>query len=338
MKKSGEKMTSKEIVQRTLDFANPPRVARSFGDSDLCGAQCNASTHATEWIDEPDGSQTRTDEWGNSWRRIDPSSKGEVICGVLEDLSKLETYTLPDYSRFDDYAPVVAARKKNPDKWLVGDMPGLTFNIARKMRKLDAYLTDLYMHPETIHELHDRIDAMLYDMIRNYAAAGVDSVFFPEDWGTQSQTFISPDMWYEEFYPRFKNLCAAAHKAGVNVFMHSCGKIGDIIPGLIDAGIDVLQFDQPDLHGIDTLARYQQHARITFWSPIDIQHTLHTRNEMIIRKKAREMLDKLWHGRGGFIAGFYQDNESIGLDPIWQKHACDEFVAYGVNSKSAVQT
>ena len=42
------------------------------------------------------------------------------------------------------------------------------------------------------------------------------------------------------------------------------------------------------------------------------------------------MLDRLWRGRGGFIAGYYGDNASIGLDPKWQGYACDEFTGTGI--------
>jgi len=112
--------------------------------------------------------------------------------------------------------------------------------------------------------------------------------------------------------------------------MHSCGNIGAIIPHLIDAGVDLFQFDQPELHGLDTLASYQKHAKITFWSPVDIQTTLQTRDEKLIRSKAREILDKLWHAKGGFVVWYYDDNPSIGLDPKWQEYACQEFVSYGI--------
>ena len=141
-------------------------------------------------------------------------------------------------------------------------MPGFTFNIARKLFKLENYFVKLMLEREQIHRLHDRIDEMLIDMIQNYAKAGVDSIMFPEDWGTQLQTLINPKLWHEEFYPRFKRLCGIAHDCGIKVFMHSCGAIGAIIPGLIDAGVDLLQFDQPTLHGIDTLASYQEEARL----------------------------------------------------------------------------
>ncbi len=152
---------------------------------------------------------------------------------------------------------------------------------------------------------------------------------FPEDWGTQTQTLISPGLWHEEFYPRFEKLCNTAHESGVKVFMHSCGAIGAIVPGFMKAGVDVLQFDQPMLHGIDNLASYQKNGKITFWCPVDIQKTLQTKEETTIRAGAEEILDKLWKGRGGFIAGYYSDNASIGLDDKWQQYACETFISRG---------
>ena len=327
-------MTSKEIVQRTLDYSGPERVARSFGDSDFRGAGCTVKTHATAWQEVGGGRWERTDEWGNTWARVESTSKGEVVKGILASMDDLATYIFPDYSNPSDYAIAVENRAKFPDKWLTGGLPGFTFNIARKMRKLDHYLADLLLEPEAIHAFHDRIDALLEDMIRNYAAAGVDAVMFPEDWGTQTQTLISPALWREEFFPRFVKLCGLAHGLGVKVFMHSCGQIEGIVPGLIEAGIDVLQFDQPDLHGIDVLAGHQQGAKITFWCPVDIQKTLQQRDEGVIRAKVREMLDKLWRRRGGFIAGYYGDNVSIGLDPKWQEIASDEFLKLGVKRET----
>jgi len=326
-------MTSKEIVSRTLAYTAPERVARSFGDSDFAWANCTAKTYATDWAETGDGRWEHKDEWGNTWARLESTSKGEVIKGVLEDIEDCAAYNFPDFSIRKDYDCVAELRAKNPDQWILGCVPGFAFSIARKMRKLDQYLMDLILEADQMHQLHDRIDVMLEAMIRNYATAGADSIMFWEDWGTQNQTLISPALWREEFFHRTQKLCALAHSLGIKVFMHSCGKIEAIIPGLIEAGIDVLQFDQPDLHGIDTLAAYQAKSKITFWCPVDVQKTLQLCDENIIRAKAREMLDKLWKGRGGFIAGYYGDNASIGLDPKWQDYACNEFTVRGVPSR-----
>jgi hypothetical protein len=109
--------------------------------------------------------------------------------------------------------------------------------------------------------------------------------------------------------------------------MHSCGKTTVIIPDLIEAGIDLLQFDQPQLHGLDNLARY--HGEITFWCPVDIQKTLQTRDVTAIEAEAQAMIAKLGGPEGGFIAGYYSGNEAIGLHPRWQDVACRAFTRYG---------
>jgi len=325
-------MNSREIVRRTVDFDNPERVARSFDDPDIVGCGSTAATHATDWRQIGESRWERIDEWGNTWGRVDSTSKGEVVRAVLDDTAAIHSYEFPDYSRPEDYECVREKRAELPDKWLVGGMPGFAFNIARKMRKLEQYLVDILVERELMHELHDRIDAMIADMITNYAAAGVDAVMFCEDWGTQNQTLINPALWREEFFPRFVKLCGLAHECGIKIFMHSCGQTEEIVPGLIEAGIDLLQFDQPDLHGIDNLAGHQKRGKITFWCPVDIQKTLQQRDESVIRDKVKEMLDRLWKGRGGFVAGYYGDNVSIGLEPKWQEIACEEFLSKGVRT------
>ena len=51
--------------------------------------------------------------------------------------------------------------------------------------------------------------------------------------------------------------------------MHSCGYIYEIIEDLIELGMDVLQFGQPALYGIERLGR-EFGGRITFWCPVEI--------------------------------------------------------------------
>ncbi|MEE4195276.1 MAG: uroporphyrinogen decarboxylase family protein [Anaerolineae bacterium] len=322
--------TSREIVAQTLAFASPERIAHSFEPSDFVWAGTSAKTFATDWAKDELGKWFRFDEWGNRWGRLEDTSKGEVVQGVLPSIDELERLQVPDFSNPADYEIVRQIRKEHPDHWLIGGLPGFTFNVARKILRIDQYLLELAANPERIARLNDKLDQAIADMIINYAKAGVDAVMFPEDWGTQLNTFISPRMWKREFFPRFERFCDLAHDNGTKVFMHSCGKITAIMPALIEAGIDLFQFDQPDLHGIDILAKYQDDHQVTFWCPVDIQKVLQTRDEATIRAKAKEMIDKLWHRPGGgFIAGYYDDNASIGLDPKWQAIACDEFLKIG---------
>jgi uroporphyrinogen decarboxylase len=257
---------------------------------------------------------------------------GEIKQGALSNLDEVGTFPLPDFSNPAFYQNAKKHYAKFPDRWHIGYINGFSFSMARKLRRLEQYLEDILLERDKIDILHDRIDDQIKLQMAGMKTAGADSIMIAEDWGTQTQTLISPALWREEFKPRFIALCDYAHQLDLQVFMHSCGKITAIIPDLIESGIDVLQFDQPRIHGIDTLAQFQEKNKITFWCPVDIQKTLQAKDETIIRQEVNELLDKLWQGRGGFIAGYYGDNTSIGLDPKWQQIASDEFLRKGVES------
>ena len=324
-------VNSREIVLRTLEHSGPSRVAASFPApywNDFTHTHYALTSAGRGWRRTGRGPQEWVDEWGNTWGRIDGSSKGEVIRGVLEDWDDLSCLRLPDLANPANYAQVRrVCNDPRDDRFRVGGLPGFPFNIARKMRRLQSFLMDILLWPNRVQALLSRIEDLLADAIVEYARAGVDAVMFPEDWGTQKGLMIRPQSWRDVFKPGFVRLCGVARDQGIKVFMHSCGKMTDIIPDLIEAGIDLLQFDQPRLHGIDVLAQF--HGRIAFWCPVDIQDTLQTHDEKAIEQDARDMIEKLGGPDGGFVAGYYADNVSIGLEPRWQDVACRAFLRYG---------
>jgi uroporphyrinogen decarboxylase len=118
----------------------------------------------------------------------------------------------------------------------------------------------------------------------------------------------------------------------MSVWMHSCGKMTDVIPDLIECGVSVLQFDQFRLHGIERLGE-QFGGKVTFMGPVDIQRTLQTRDARLIEEEARLLIDRLWCNGGGFIAGYYWGNQAIGLGPDVQDIACKAFTKYGTFKK-----
>jgi hypothetical protein len=322
-------MTSREIVRRTLEFDCPERVARSFSPSDFVGGGAEIPNPDAPWKKVGEHSWRRIDDWGNEWGRVDDNSMGEIVKGALQNLDKVDELALPDFDNPAYYVNAKTEFEAHPDMWHIGSISGFPFSIARKLRRMEQYLVDLLLEREKIGRLHDRIVEVLKIQIGRLKEAGADSIMFCEDWGTQEQLLINPELWRQEYKPRFRTLCNHAHERGLKMFMHSCGKVTEIIPDLIASGIDLLQFDQPALHGIDTLKEMQRLGHITFWCPVDIQKTLQTKDEDAIRSQANELLEKLWQGRGGFIAGFYTDNASIGLEPKWQQIASDEFLKKG---------
>lgn len=325
-------MNSRDLMRAVLTFNNPPRVGMTLQPEstyphDFCWRA--RAAHLNNVPLEPQGNEIKRwrDEWGCIWATLTTFDKGEVVEGAITDWSQLDAYQPPNLGNIADYK-IVADGFASSDRFRVCGIPGFTFNISRYIRKLEHYLCDLIIERENIDRLHAMVRAQLLNAIDCAAAAGADAIMFPEDWGTQDRLMVSPTMWREIFKPEFQALCGRAHKHGMFVIMHSCGMITEIIDDLIECGVNCLQFDQPRLHGIETLSN-RFGGRVTFWCPVDIQKTLQTRDPKLIEEEAHLLIEKLGCFGGGFIAGYYNSNEALGLPLDVQDIACKAFVKYG---------
>ena len=337
-------MESREIVRRALSFAGAPRIPMTLPEpypNDTVGAGANPDPDwqpARSWSVER-GARWE-DEWGNVWARLDDNVCGEVVEGALQDWSELDTYVMPTLDKPSRYEAARATFAEHPGRYRIGNLPGFPFSIMRYLRRMDVFLADLLLHPGRVRALADRVVELLVGCLDNWARVGADGIMFYEDWGTQERLLVSPAMWRELFAPDYVRLCAAARERGLQVWMHSCGYIWEIIPDLIACGVAVLQLDQPGLFGVDRLAQHFG-GRVNFWCPVDIQRVLPTGDPELIDAFARELIEKLGAfgpagTRAGLIAGYYGANEAIGVHPEWQDLACRAFVKYGGGARSPV--
>jgi len=65
-------------------------------------------------------------------------------------------------------------------------------------------------------------------------------IYFGADLGYKGRSIISPRMFREFFKPGIKRFCSRVHQLGGKIMFHSCGYIGELLPDLIDAGVDAL--------------------------------------------------------------------------------------------------
>jgi hypothetical protein len=334
-------MTSREIITRVLACDQPARIGLAYSgyqgqarldDVAWCGPAGDPQRPETPWRDNGDGFEVRDDEWGCRWRRVKGrTDKGEVVAAPLAEWRDLDSYRLPTFDDPRRYERCVEVRARCADRYLLGGLHGCAFNYARYLRRFDQYLYDCAAEPDQVRRLNGLLCDLALAQIDQYARIGADGVMFAEDWGTEDRLLVSPRMWHELFESDFRRLITRAHERGLTVWMHSCGYIKDIIPTLVEMGLDVFQLDQPDLSGLDFLARFPA----TYWCPVDIQRVLPTGDERRIKAYAREMLAKLGGRGGGLIAKDYPDNPSIGVDPLWQHWGYEVFVAEGVYPPAA---
>jgi len=100
----------------------------------------------------------------------------------------------------------------------------------------------LAAEPDAAHAfLDDLVDLHMAALERFLAAVGpyIDVILFGDDLGMQSGPQIAPSMYREFFKPRHQRMWRRAHElADVKVMLHSCGGVREVLPDLIDAGLE----------------------------------------------------------------------------------------------------
>ncbi|MBT3381194.1 MAG: hypothetical protein HN742_22180 [Lentisphaerae bacterium] len=258
------------------------------------------------------------DEWGCAWEQTEMANMGQVT-GHPITLEQVPDFVAPDYSddwRYAD-AEAVLERAETAGKYTC---VGIFFVLFERMHALvgfESLLMGLALEPDLCTLLADKIiDAQLV-RVRNFQerfGTRIHAFSMTDDWGTQQAAFVSKNMWDEIFFPRYKRLFDAMHEGGQDVWVHSCGKVNEIVEGYIAAGVNVVNLQQPRALGIEEMGtRYR--GRICFESLADIQMALPTDDEREIEADARALAKHWMSPEGGFILSDYGDGAAIGASP-----------------------
>lgn len=305
-------MTRREVVERTITFQKPPRLAMKF---DVVGVNdCyDVWTHdASGWTWAFEG--RRTDEWGCVWERTGVRNTGQVVGHPLQDLALLKDYQWPDPDapqRYRDFEQQLAGAE---DRFVMFCFGQGIFERLHMLHGMSETLLDFYVHPAEMHEIIERALDHHLRVFRNCAriAGGrIHAAAMADDWGMQDRAFISVKLFREFFKPRYKRWFDEIKAAGAHPWMHSCGKINEILEELIDCGLEVVNSQQPNVVGIDEMSR-RYRGRICFESIVDTQSTLIRGTLDEIRAEAHHLLEAWGTPDGGFIASDYNDAEAIG--------------------------
>lgn len=310
-------MNGRQCVTATLGFGKPDRLARALPP------EWGNDFHWTGPDPSPDRrASSGTDEWGCVWENIRSSNLGEVKVHPLRSWDLFETMRVPDISEPRRWRVLADDVAKAGGRFVVGGGVSL-YERVHFLRGLENTWIDIYDAPDRLGALIDILADMNVAALGKYAEAGVDGLFFCDDWGLQDRLMIRPESWYRIWQPRYARVFGAARSRGIRTFLHSCGHVLDILPGLIDAGLDVIQLDQQENMGLDNLSRYR--GRITFFCPVDIQAVMPGGDPARIREYCHRLTDCLATPRGGFIAGYYGDPRAVGHSQEAIEAMCDEF-------------
>ena len=139
------------------------------------------------------------------------------------------------------------------------------------------------------------------------AADVIDIFFFGNDFGGQTGPLMSPEMFDRFMIPHLKRLCDLGHSYNLKTQMHCCGGIYELIPSMIEAGIDGLHSIQSPCRGMD-IGRLKSEfgEKIILNGAIDTHHTLIEKDTSGVKEDTRKVLEIMMPG-GGYIAGASHD-------------------------------
>ncbi len=306
-------MTPREIVKKAIHKQRPPRLPvlmDSLGISDSSLIPVRAAAGFTPGVEGED-------EWGCVWGQTELPNMGQVVDNPLRDIRDLASSSVPDYADDSRYVGVEDALRgfDAEGKYVTCLIFMVLFERMHSLHGFESTLVDLYTDRPAMEDLADLIVdthvGFVEEVTRRFPGK-IDGWIMSDDWGTQQNSFISYDFWMDFFYPRYKRIFDTMHRAGCDVWVHSCGKVNDIIEGYIQAGVDVVNLQQPRALGIDDIA-HRYAGRIAFESLADIQVTLPTGDRDAIEADAEALMTRWASAEGGFVFSDYGDDEGIGV-------------------------
>lgn len=312
-------MTARELVLQTLEFRNKARaprhlwtlpwaemyygemlekIKRDFPD-DIVNASVPYGQYA-KTAGDPYAIGTYTDEWGCVFENRQAGIIGEVKNPIVteDDWEDFEQKVHIPTEQLTFSSDDVNCFCAGTDKFVLAGCNPRPFEQMQFLRGTEELYVDIALGSEGMKKTLGKLHAFYCELVTKWAETDVDGISFMDDWGTQKSLLINPETWRKLFKPLYKEYIDIAHAHGKKIFMHSDGYTLDIIPDLIELGLDAMNM-QVFCMGVEKLEQFA--GKITFWGEIDRQWILPGDN----RQDAVDAVEKVYHGLwkdGGCIA------------------------------------
>jgi uroporphyrinogen decarboxylase len=219
----------------------------------------------------------------------------------LVDEASFERFVWPepenhDSSHLEKVAPYL------PDGMKLCVMgPGGILEILIALTGYDNLCLMLYDNPELITRIVDEVGKRLlryYEIALQHDTVGFISS--NDDWGFNTQTFLSPPMLRKFIFPWHQRIVDAVHQAGRPVFLHSCGNLSAVMDDVVAMGYDAKHSFEDKIQPIEE-AYEAYHSRIALLGGLDMDFICQ-RSEQEVYDRTMNMLERT-AGRGGWAVG-----------------------------------
>ena len=234
-------------------------------------------------------------------RRVNKETRSINGDSLIRDWESFEKYPWPDMAN-QDYSHFEKIKPYLPDGMKIMVMgPNGVFENVIDLVGYDNLCIMLYEDPELVKAIFDEVGSRLMTYYENSIC--YDTVGFicsNDDWGFNTQTFLSPADMRKYVFPWHKKIVDLAHANGKPCMLHSCGYYNEIIDDVIDIGFDARHSYEDNITPVEK-AYEELNGKIAVLGGIDVDF-LATNSPDEVYKRCRNMLE-LTADRGGYALG-----------------------------------
>lgn len=196
--------------------------------------------------------------------------------------------------------------KEETKKPIVLSLNISTFEFANTFRRMDKFMVDILRHPEKAEKFLDMIMKFWFEslgVVCSYVGDIVDIIRMGDDLGENKGPLISPRIYRKMFKPRHEEICDYIKKhSSMKIFYHGCGSISDLIPDLIEAGVDILNPVQLSAKRMEPKFLKENFGDdITFWGGgVDTREVICWKTPEEVKQHVLDLLEIFTPG-GGFV-------------------------------------
>lgn len=281
------------------------------------------------------------DDWGTGDKEIGPGAWFPGIHPLAEasSVADIDSYPWPD---MDDPSRVAHVRAQASSlaadgRYAIIGCPWLLFPFerAQAMRGLDTLLMDLAADPEFAAALLWKIEGLCKTLMGHFleeAGDNLDIIKIGDDLGMQESLLMSPSTYRELLKPVHADFIAfIKSKTKAKVFFHTDGDVYDLVPDLIEIGVDILNPIQSGAGRMSDLPRLKREAgkQLVFCGAIDTQRVLPYGTPDEVRAEVKRVIDILGPGGGYLLSAVHTVMNEVPPENILAMvDAAREFGAY----------
>ncbi|MBQ8663207.1 MAG: hypothetical protein IJ471_05060 [Eubacterium sp.] len=261
---------------------------------------------------------TGPDAWGVMWTNQGPNPMidGNTVAKdfrLFEDVADWKKYVkFPKFSKFVlkmIFKNMQKGMGVNRDEHVVSCLLlSGAFERVNQMVGFENALCAFYECPDEMKELLNAIaDYKIKCIELAHKTLKPDVIHMHDDWGTNDNMFFSPDIWREFIKPIEKRYADKIHELGMIYMHHSCGHIEQIIPDLVEIGVDAIN-PMMISNDLDTLME-KYGDKITFCGGIDSQTMEIEATPEAVTREVRKAMDK-YANKGRYLPYIIPINEA----------------------------